>query len=60
MYKSRGYPISSGTMESFCKQLGQRMKGPGMRWNINNVTAMATLVSLWANDEWDRHWKTVA
>jgi hypothetical protein len=60
VYKSRGYPISSGTMESFCKQLGQRMKGPGMRWNINNVTAMATLVSLWANDEWDRHWKTVA
>jgi hypothetical protein len=60
VYKSRGYPISSGTMESFCKQLGQRMKGPGMRWNINNVTAMAALVSLWANDEWDRHWKTVA
>ena len=59
-YKSRGYPISSGTMESFCKQLGQRMKGPGMRWSTNNVTAMATLVSLWANDEWDRHWKTVA
>ena len=60
VYKSRGYPISSGTMESFCKQLGQRMKGPGMRWNINNVTAMATLVSIWANDEWDRHWKTGA
>ena len=60
VYKSKGYPISSGTMESFCKQLGQRMKGPGMRWNINNVTAMATLVSIWANDEWDRHWKTVA
>ncbi len=59
-YKSKGYPISSGTMESFCKQLGQRMKGPGMRWNINNVTAMATLVSLWANDESDHHWKTVA
>lgn len=60
MYTSRGYPISSGTMESFCKQLGQRMKGPGMRWNTKNVTAMATLVSLWANDEWDRHWRTVA
>jgi len=59
-YKSKNYPISSGTMESFCKQLGQRMKGPGMRWNLNNVTAMATLVSLWANKEWDRHWKNVA
>jgi hypothetical protein len=60
VYKSRGYPTSSGTMESFCKQLGQRMKGPGMRWNINNVTPMATLVSLWANNEWDRYWKTTA
>lgn len=59
-YKVNGYPISSGAMESFCKQLGQRMKGPGMRWNTNNVTAMATLVSLWANDEWDHYWKTVA
>jgi hypothetical protein len=59
-YKAKGYPISSGAMESFCKQLGQRMKGPGMRWNTNNVTPMATLVSLWANNEWDHHWKTVA
>jgi rubredoxin len=59
-FKIKGYPISSGAMESFCKQLGQRMKGPGMRWSTNNVTAMATLVSLWANDEWDHHWKTVA
>jgi len=59
-YRDKGYPNSSGTMESFCKQLGQRMKGPGMRWNIENVTPMATLVSIWANNEWDRHWKTVA
>jgi len=59
-YKSKDYPIYSGAMESFCKQPGQHMKGPGMRWNINNVTVMATLVSLWANDELDHHWKTVA
>ncbi len=59
-YKREGYPISSGPMESFCKQLGQRLKGPGMRWNIENVATMANLVSLWSNEEWDRHWKTVA
>jgi len=28
-------------MESFYKQPGQRMKGTGMRWNINNVPVMA-------------------
>jgi ribosomal protein L37AE/L43A len=59
-YKREGYPISSGPMESFCKQLGQRLKGPGMRWDMGNVSFMANMVSLWANEEWDRHWKTVA
>lgn len=59
-YKSKGYPISSGHMESLCKQLGQRLKGPGMRWCVGNVPAMANLVSLWANEEWNRYWKTVA
>lgn len=59
-YIKNGYPISSGPMESFCKQLGQRLKGPGMRWNRASVTPMATLVSLWANDQWDRHWRFAA
>lgn len=59
-YIKNGYPISSGPMESFCKQLGQRLKGPGMRWNRTNVTPMATLVSLWANNQWDRYWQSAA
>ena len=32
----------------------------GMRWSKNNVSPMADLVSLWANNEWDRHWQAVA
>lgn len=59
-YLAKGYPISSGPMESFCKQLGQRLKGPGMRWNRTNVTPMATLVSLWSNQQWDQYWKLPA
>ncbi len=59
-YKANGWPISSGPMESFCKQLGQRLKGPGMRWSIRNIDPMATLVSLWANQEWDTHWQPAA
>lgn len=56
-YERWGYPISSGGMESFCKQLGQRLKGPGMRWSIPNVSRMAALVCLWTQDEWDNHWR---
>lgn len=59
-YKAKGWPISSGPMESFCKQLGQRLKGPGMRWSLTSIDPMAALVSLWANDEWDRHWRPAA
>jgi hypothetical protein len=31
-----------------------------MRWNADNVTPMATLVSLWADGEWDQHWQHAA
>jgi len=31
-----------------------------MRWNRTNVTPMATLVSLWTNQQWDQYWKLSA
>jgi len=60
LYNAHGWPTSSGPMESFCKQLGQRLKGPGMRWSLVNIDPMTALVSLWANGEWDRHWQSAA
>jgi len=59
-YVRAGWPIGSGRMESYCKQLGGRLKGPGMRWRSGNVDAMATLVSLWAHEEWDAYWESAA
>ena len=59
-YERQGLPISSGTMESFCKQLGQRLKGPGMRWHIDNVDPMACLVSHWTLNQWDAVWTPAA
>ena len=59
-YDQRGYPISSGPMESMCKQLGRRLKGAGMRWSTANVTPMAAMVSLWITDEWDHAWNCAA
>lgn len=49
-YEREGLPISSGPMESFCKQVGLRLKGPGMHWSSRNVTPMAMLVSRWSLD----------
>jgi len=59
-YERAGWPISNGPMESFCKQLGRRLKGPGMRWSIGTVNPMAALVSLWVNDQWDTYWHSAA
>ncbi len=59
-YAEGGYPISSGPMESFCKQLGARLKGPGMRWSTSNVDAIAALVSAWNNENWEKLWETAA
>lgn len=50
-YIRRGWPISSGPMESLCKQLGQRLKGCGMRWNQENVTPMARLLCRWHTNQ---------
>jgi hypothetical protein len=47
-FKRDGLPIDSGMMESHCKQIGQRMKGPGMRWKTTNAESMANLVSCWS------------
>ena len=52
-YEEAGHSISSGSMESQCKQVGSRLKGPGMRWNSSNVDPMATLVSHWQLGTWD-------
>jgi hypothetical protein len=49
-YIREGLPADSGAMESLCKQLGLRLKGPGMRWSTKNVSAMAYLVARWAVD----------
>ena len=59
-YTREKIPISSGPMESTCKQLGRRLKGPGMRWRSDNLTPMACLISLWNDQQWDDYWQRIA
>jgi hypothetical protein len=49
-YVREGLAMDSGPMESLCKQMGQRLKGPGMRWSTKNISGMAYLVARWAVD----------
>jgi len=51
-YEAKGWPISSGPMESGCKQLGLRLKGPGMRWRQRSVSPMSQMVALWCSNRW--------
>jgi hypothetical protein len=49
-YIREGLAMDSGPMESLCKQMGQRLKGPGMRWSLKNISGMAYVVARWAVD----------
>jgi len=44
-FRCDGYHIGSGMVESQCKRLGQRVKGPGMHWNPAGLAALLALDS---------------
>ncbi len=52
-HRREGLPICCGPVESNCKQLGRRLKGPAMRWRTDNLIPMAHPLSLWTNQRWD-------
>ncbi len=39
-FAADGYQIGSGVVESQCKRLGQRIKGPGMNWQAEGLAAL--------------------
>lgn len=62
--RARGYPIGSGRIESACKLVvQQRCKGPGMRWEHGQATAVLHARCAWLNDDWPRacrRWRATA
>lgn len=62
-YRSKGWLIGSGPVESACKQVvGQRMKGSGMRWGETGADAVCHLRALFRSEkcQWDAYWGTLA
>jgi len=52
-FRSQGYQIGSGTIESAAKQIGlMRMKVPGARWNLENARLMAKARAAFLSDRW--------
>ncbi len=52
-FRSAGYPIGSGTIESGCKTVVQaRMKQAGMRWSRSGAQSMLALRCLLLSDRW--------
>jgi len=53
-YRSKGYQVGSGTVESACKQLGiLRMKAPGATWNREGARFTAKARAALLSDQWD-------
>lgn len=56
-FRELGLFVGSGVVEAGCKSLvGQRLKLPGMRWNIPGATAILTLRCHQASDRFDHIW----
>jgi hypothetical protein len=54
--EQRGCLIGTGPIESMCKVVPLRLKGPGMRWDSDNAEAMMALETLEQSNLWDRYW----
>lgn len=48
-----GYQLGSGVVESQCKRLGQRIKGPGMNWSPDGLAALLAV------DNHTQRWATL-
>lgn len=60
-YRAAGWDIGSGMIESACKAvIGQREKGPGMRWTEAGAQAVTNVRLLVFNDAWSDYWDAAA
>jgi len=60
-YRQRGYFIGSGAIESGGKQLtAARIKGAGMRWNVQDLNTLLTLRCVFLEHSWQTYWDSQA
>jgi hypothetical protein len=54
-FRSAGYQIGSGTIESGCKQIAsQRLKRSGARWTLEGARLTAKARAAWLSGQWEQ------
>jgi hypothetical protein len=57
LFLSHGWQIGSGPMESQCRVIPERVKGPGQRWDTDNAEAVMAFEALHQGNQWTGFWK---
>ena len=53
LFRSHGYLLGSGTIESACKQIvTQRLKRSGAQWSVEGAVLTAKARSAWLSQQW--------
>ena len=58
-FLAHGWQIGSGPMESQCRVVPGRVKGPGKRWDADNAEAVMALEALHQSRMWPALWRAV-
>jgi hypothetical protein len=56
-FLAHGWQIGSGPMESQCRVVPDRVKGPGKRWDADNAEAVMALEALHQSRQWAAFWQ---
>jgi hypothetical protein len=56
-FMAHGWQIGSGPMESQCRVVPDRVKGPGKRWDIDNAQAIMALEAMYQSQQCAAYWK---
>lgn len=56
-FEARGWQIGSGPMESECRVIPDRVKGPGKRWDVDNAEAIMALEAMCQSNQCEEYWK---
>ena len=56
-FLAHGWQIGSGPMESQCRVVPDRVKGPGKRWDGDNAEAVMALEAMHQSRLWPAFWQ---